>query len=76
MDKGITYDYINLYNASRSPSTVHVKNTRLRNYFRKYLMQKAISVFKWRKKISPLITPRLDWVVSIYAFLYIEYLKF
>lgn len=48
MDKGVTYDYINLYNASRSPSTVHVKNTRLRNYFRKYLMQKAISVFKWR----------------------------
>lgn len=47
MDKGITYDYINLYNASRSPSTVHVKNSRLRNYFRKYLLQKAISVFKW-----------------------------
>jgi len=47
VDKGITYDYINLYNASRSPSTVHVKNSRLRNYFRKYLMQKAISVFKW-----------------------------
>lgn len=47
MDKGITYDYINLYNASRSPSTVHVKNTRLRNYFRKYLLQKAMSVFKW-----------------------------
>ena len=48
MDKGITYDYINLYNASRSPSTVHVKNTRLRRYFRKYLFQKAISVFKWQ----------------------------
>ena len=47
MDKGITYDYLNLYNASRSPSTVHVKNTRLRNNFRKYLMQKAIYVFKW-----------------------------
>lgn len=47
MEKGITYDYINLYNASRSPSTVHVKNSRLRNYFRKYLFQKAISVFKW-----------------------------
>ena len=44
---GFSYDYINLYHASRSPSTVHVKNTRLRNYFRKYLMQKAISVFKW-----------------------------
>lgn len=35
------------------------------------LLIAAISVFKWRKKISPLITPRLDWVVSIYAFLYI-----
>ena len=44
---GFSYDYINLYSASRSPSTVHVKNSRLRNYFRKYLMQKAISVFKW-----------------------------
>ena len=47
MEKGITYDYINLYNALRSPSTVHVKNTKLRNYFRKYLLQKAMSVFKW-----------------------------
>jgi hypothetical protein len=44
---GFKYDYINLYNASRSPSTVHVKNTALQFYFRKYLLQKAISVFKW-----------------------------
>ena len=44
---GFNYDYINLYNASRSPSTVHVKNTRLQRFFRKYLLQKAISVFKW-----------------------------
>ena len=41
------YQTLNYYNASRSPSTVHVKNTRLRRYFRKYLFQKAISVFKW-----------------------------
>ena len=41
------YDLINLYNAARSPSTVHVKNSRLRKYFQKYLLQKAISVFKW-----------------------------
>ena len=47
MQNGITYDYTNLYNALRSPSTVHVKNTRLQRYFRKYLLQKAISVFKW-----------------------------
>ena len=44
---GFKYDQINLYSASRSPSTVHVKNTALRRYFRKYLLQKAISVFKW-----------------------------
>lgn len=46
-EKPYSYDMINLYNAERSPSTVHVKNTRLRNYFRKYLLQKAISVFEW-----------------------------
>ena len=42
------YQTLNYYNANRSPSTVHVKNTRLRRYFRKYLFQKAISVFKWQ----------------------------
>ena len=48
MYKSLTpYEFNNLYNSARSPSTVHVKNTRLRNYFRKYLLQKAISVFKW-----------------------------
>lgn len=43
------YDYqtINYYMSQRSPSTVHCKNTRIRKYFRKYLFQKAISVFKW-----------------------------
>ena len=37
----------NLYNSNFSPSTVHVNNTKLRAYFQKYLLQKAISVFKW-----------------------------
>ena len=48
-DNSAPFDYqtLNYYNAQRSPSTVHVKNTRLRKYFRKYLFQKAISVFKW-----------------------------
>ena len=41
------YDTKNLYNANFSPSTVHCKNTRLQRCFRRYLMQKAISVFKW-----------------------------
>ena len=41
------YQTQNYYNASRSPSTIHSKNTRLRRYFRKDLFQKAISVFNW-----------------------------
>lgn len=42
------YGDIDLYNSSFSPSTVHVQNTALQRYFRKYLLQKAISVFKWQ----------------------------
>lgn len=42
------YGEINLYNSQFSPSTVHVKNVNLQRYFRKYLLQKAISVFKWK----------------------------
>ena len=41
------YNYINMYNSSFSPSTVHVKNTRLQAFFKRYLFQKAIGVFKW-----------------------------
>lgn len=41
------YDYINTYNSTFSPSTVHVKNTALQRFFRRYLLQTAISVFEW-----------------------------
>lgn len=44
----IGYDYTNLYNAQFSPSSVHVRNTQLQNFFRRYLTQKAVSVFKWK----------------------------
>lgn len=43
-----TYDYINMFNSSLSPSTIHVKNTGLSRFFRRYLFQKAISVFEWK----------------------------
>ena len=42
-----SYNYINMYNSGFSPSSVHVKNTALQHFFRRYLLQKAISVFKW-----------------------------
>lgn len=39
------YEYINVYNSFRSPSTVHTHNTALAFYFRKYLLTKVFSVF-------------------------------
>ena len=41
------YNYINMYNSCFSPSTVHVKNTALQRFFKRYLFQKAVGVFKW-----------------------------
>lgn len=41
------YDYINMYNGSFSPSTIHVRNTALQRFFARYLFQDAQGVFKW-----------------------------
>lgn len=41
------YDFLNLYNSRRSPSTVHCQNTALVNFFTRYLLQKVISVFRF-----------------------------
>lgn len=42
------YTFINQYNATISPSTVHVKNTGLARFFKRYLLQEAFSVFDWK----------------------------
>lgn len=42
-----SYDEINLYNSSFHPSSVHCRDTGLQRYFKKYLLQKIMSVFKW-----------------------------
>ena len=47
IDIPASYDDINLYNSKFSPSSVHCRDAKLQNYFRKYLLQKAFSVFKW-----------------------------
>ena len=39
------YDFLNIYNGRRSPGTIHAANTELGSYFRRYLFQKAVSVF-------------------------------
>lgn len=41
------YDYINASVSQYNPNTVHVTNTALARFFKRYLLQKAISVFKW-----------------------------
>lgn len=43
-----TYESINGYNSIISPSTVHVKNTGLARFFKRYLLQEAESVFEFR----------------------------
>lgn len=41
------YNYINAENSKVSPSVLHASNTTSAAYYRRYLLQKAMSVFKW-----------------------------
>lgn len=43
----IYYDYQNVHDSIISPSCIHVHDTALARYFKRYLLMKAISVFKW-----------------------------
>ena len=47
------YDFINRYNAHFQPSTVHCSNTGLTNYFMKYLLQQAMSRYKFTLPDKP-----------------------
>ena len=42
-----SYDFINIYNSKLKPSTVHSRDNATAWYFRRYLIQKIISVFKF-----------------------------
>ena len=41
------YEFINNYTSHYSPSTVHCTNNNLTFYFRRYLLEKTLNVFKW-----------------------------
>lgn len=43
----IEAQYINSFESSYKPSTIHAKDTALAAYFRKYYLQRAMSVFKF-----------------------------
>ena len=45
--KTFNYDFINRYNAHIKPSTVHTQENATTWYFRRYLLQKIISVFEF-----------------------------
>lgn len=57
------YDYQNTTAASQQPANMHVLNTEIGRFFQRYLLKKAISVFKWRLP---------DWWDTDY-FLYVLY---
>lgn len=42
------YDYINSRVSTVSPNTIHCNNTALQNYFARYYLQRAMSVFEWK----------------------------
>ena len=48
MSAPYSYEFINSYNGSIDPSTVHCNNTSLVWYFKRYLLQRAFSIFKWK----------------------------
>lgn len=48
MTKVYDYDFINRYNAARHPSTTHSAENATARYFRRYLIQKIISVFEFK----------------------------
>lgn len=46
-DIPVFYDYLNAHDSFVQPGTVHSQNTVMVRYFKRYLLDRAISVFKW-----------------------------
>lgn len=42
------YDYINAQTQAVRPSTMHIRDNGTQRFFRKYLLEKAFSVFEWK----------------------------
>ena len=45
MNNPYSFNEINMYNSVVSPSTVHIKNTGLAQFFKRYLLQEAMAPF-------------------------------
>lgn len=68
----IFYDYVNTYNGTRKPSTVHVTDSALSRYFQRYLLQEAISVYEWK---MPKIWAKDYFLYTLYANGYIAIIE-
>lgn len=66
------YGEIMGYNSQISPSTVHVKNTALARFFKRYLLQEAMSVFDWT---MPESWDRAYFLYVLYLWGYIAIVK-
>ena len=41
------YDYINTYDSTQQPANIHILNTQTGRFYQRYLLKKALAVFKW-----------------------------
>ncbi len=66
------YDYVNTYNGTISPSTSHATHTELSRFFQRYLLQDAISVYKWD---MPKIWARDYFLYTLYCYGYVAVIE-
>jgi len=63
------YEFINLYNSARNPSSIHTKNTALFNYFVRYLLKKTISVLDFENLPSTWASNYFKYVLFGYGYI-------
>lgn len=42
------YDYINTIESTQQPANMHILNTQVGRFYQRYLLKKALAVFKWK----------------------------
>lgn len=69
------YDIYNLYNSCCDPSTVHASDNGLAFYFRRYLLQRAMSVFTWELPEEWDFSAKNYFLYSLYCLGFISIIK-
>lgn len=66
---GFSYDFINKYNAHIKPSTTHSQDNATAWYFRRYLLQKILSVFEFKNIPETWSKDYFLYVLFLYGFI-------